>query len=218
MARKKLTDQEIASRREEILDAAMRVFESGGGIEAVSFRNVAAAAGCSYSAPYRYFTGKEDLLNALRARAFRWMEGEMAVAIKAKQAAIPRLEALARAYIAAGIARPERYELMFFAKEGPDSLSLSLELKAAKRDALDVCTRVIRDGQAAGELRADLDALTASHMFWASAHGLVALEVAGQFVMGRTVDQLIAPMLQTLATQLADPRMMAADAAQADVG
>lgn len=208
MARRRYTENEVAERREALVDAAMTVFEAGGGIAAVSFRNVAAKAGCSYSAPYRYFTDKADLLNAMRARAFRWIEQEMKLAIEGKAGALTRLEALARAYIAAGLARPERYELMFFEIENT-SETPSLELKAAKRDALDVCTQVIAQGQADKELQDQLQPLTASHLFWSAAHGLVSLEVAGQFVMGRKVDELIGPMLQTLAMQLAVPQSSA---------
>lgn len=205
MARKRLTDEERAARREDILDAAMHVFETGGGIEAVSFRSVAAEAGCSYSAPYSYFIGKEDLLNALRARAFRWIEGEMKAAIKGKRSAITKLEALARAYINAGISRPHRYALMFFDMDRTDIAQNSLELKSAKRDALGVCTNTIQEGQNSGEFTTALDALTASHMFWTGAHGLVSLHVAGQFVMGRTLDQVLGPLLQTLQAQLMPP-------------
>ncbi|MGB1088069.1 MAG: TetR/AcrR family transcriptional regulator, partial [Alphaproteobacteria bacterium] len=170
MARKKLTDAQYTHRREEILDAAMEVFETQGGLNAVSFRNVAAVAGCSYSAPYRYFTSKEDLLNALRARAFRWIEAEMKAAIKGKRRATTKLEALARAYIQGGVDRPNRYALMFFDMDNTEIAKHSLELKTAKRDALDVCTQTIAQGQLAGEMADRLDALTAAHLFWISAH------------------------------------------------
>ncbi len=202
MARKRQTDDQIAARREEILDAAMQVFETQGGIGAVSFRNVAAHMGISYSAPYRYFTDKDDLLNALRARAFRWIEAEMKRAIKSKHAASAKLEALARAYVTAGIERPDRYELMFFELENTDIAENSLELRAAKNDALGVCTDVIREGQQDGTFSDHLDPLVASHLFWTAAHGLVSLEVAGQFVMGCTIDQLVAPLFQTLQAQI----------------
>lgn len=205
MARKRLTDQEIEDRRETILDAAMSVFESGGGVDAISFRTVAKAAGCSYSAPYSYFQGKTDLINALRARAFRWIEQEMKAALRPNQDAFVRLNVLARAYVQAGISRPERYALMFFAMDNDPNSPPSLELQTAKRDALNVCTQAIRDGQQSGDFTADIDPLTASHMFWAAAHGMVSLEVSGQFVMGKTIDQLIAPLLQSLAAQLVNP-------------
>ena len=77
MARPKLSEDARALKREDILDAAMTVFEQQGGIEALSFRKLAVEMGLSYSAPYRYFANKAELVDALRARAFRWIEKAM---------------------------------------------------------------------------------------------------------------------------------------------
>lgn len=192
-----MTPKQIASRREQILDAAMTLFDDGG-IDAVSFRQVAAALGCSYSAPYRYFSSKDELLTALRARAFRWIEQVMLDATSTQRSARDQLTALAQAFIRAALAHPNRYALMFFELPNTDLAQRSLELITAKRDSLDVCTRVVQDGIARGELALNVDPLTASHVFWAGAHGLVSLEIAGQLVMGRQIDALIPTMIGTL--------------------
>jgi AcrR family transcriptional regulator len=202
MARKGFSEKERRARREEILDAAQSLFEEQGGIEAVSFRNVASVMGCSYTAPYRYFSGKDELLTALRARAFRGIERAMLAVIDLNAPARQQLETLAAAYIEFGMARPNLYALMFFELPNTDIAQRSMELKAAKRDALDVCTRVIAAGQGAGELPGTIDALTASHVFWAGAHGLVSLQVGEQFVMGRSVRQLVPVLVQWLRTGL----------------
>ena len=198
MARKKLSDDQRASKREEILDAAMGIFEKEGGLEAVSFRSLASAMGWSYSAPYRYFSSKEELVNAMRARAYRWIENAMLEAIEGETTANDQLNALAAAYIRSGIERPHRYALMFFNLDNTEVAKHSLELKTAKRDALDVCTRAIRAGQESGEFPKTVDPLTASHIFWSGAHGLVSLQVAGQLVMGRDLEELIPTLIQTL--------------------
>lgn len=189
-------------KREEILDAAMRVFEDGGGIAAVSFRNVAKQLGCSYSAPYRYFSGKDELITALRARAYRWMEAELSAVVHARDPASQQLERVAQAYIQAGVSRPSVYALMFFELEGSDLGERSLELKAAKRAALGVCVDVIAVGQEAGTLPVDADPLTAAHMFWIGAHGLVSLHVGGQFVMGRSTRALVPTLIRWLSAGL----------------
>lgn len=197
MPRQSLTEHAVEQRRSEILNAAMTLFEAGG-LEAVSFRKVAAALGCSYSAPYRYFPSKDALLTAMRAEAFRWMERTMLEAIVPTAPPRQRLWQLAEAFVRAGIERPGRYALMFFRLPGVEEGPRSLELAAAKRDSLDVCTRTVAAAQASGDLKLSVDPLTASHLFWAGAHGLVSLEVAGQFVMGRQVHQLVPQMVRTL--------------------
>lgn len=198
MARKKFSDDQRASKREEILDAAMSIFEQEGGLEAVSFRNIASVMGWSYSAPYRYFSSKEELVTAMRARAYRWIEKAMLTALEGISSPDAQLNALADAYIRSGLERPHRYALMFFNLDDTEVARHSIELKTAKRDALDVCTRVIAAGQGSGDFPDTVDPLTASHIFWTGAHGLVSLQVAGQFVMGRNVEELIPTLIQTL--------------------
>lgn len=203
MARLAMTQPEIELRREEILDAALALFEQGG-FEAVSFRRIATQLDCSYTAPYRYFASKHELLTALRARAFRWIEQRMLAAIPAGLGPVEQLRALARAYIEAALALPNRYALMFF-DIGDEDLEPSPELVEAKRAALDVCTRVVRAGEAAGELSLRVDPLSASHLFWSGAHGLVSLQVGGQFVMGRRFEDLVPMMIDTLIAGLRAP-------------
>lgn len=201
MARTGYTAAERQAKREEFLDAAVQVFENDGGIDAVSFRNVAAVVGCSYSAPYRYFSGKEELLTALRTRAFRWLERAIRSVIDPSDDPRLQLEKVARAYVEAGLQRPSMYALMLF-QESSEFARRSIELKAAKHDALYACVEVIAAGQVQGVLPATTDALTAAHMFWVGAHGLVSLQVGGQFVMGRSVEQLVPVLIRWLKTGL----------------
>lgn len=200
MARPKFTDDQRAQKRDQILGAAMSVFEKEGGEDAISFRRLATELGLSYTAPYRYFADKQELMNALRARAFRWIEAEMREAIAGLSEPEQQLESLAAAYIRSGMAHPHRYALMFFALDQLEVAKRSIELKAAKRDALDVCTQVIAAGQARGDFPRAVDPLTASHLFWIGAHGLVSLQVAGQFVMGRDVQVLVPTLIHALRT------------------
>lgn len=198
MARKAFAEAVRAHKRDEIIDGAMAVFERNGGLDGLSFRKLAAETGLSYSAPYRYFADKDELVNALRARAYRWIEREMREAVAGVTLPMHQLTLLANAYIRSGVQRPHRYALMFFKLDDTDAARRSLELKAAKRDALDVCTRAIAASQASGDLPQTMDALTAAHLFWVGAHGLVSLEVAGQFVMGRSIDALVPALIGTL--------------------
>ena len=203
MVRLAMTRPQVELRREEILDAALELFERDG-IEAVSFRRIASRLDCSYSAPYRYFASKHELLTALRARAFRWIEQRMVDAIGASSSPIEQLRMLARAYMDAALERPDRYALMFF-DIGDDDLDPSPELVEAKRAALSVCTRVVAAAEKAGQLSLRVDPLSASHLFWCGAHGLVSLQVGSQFVMGRAYETLAPMMIDTLIAGLNAP-------------
>ena len=54
------------------------------------------------------------------------------------------------------------------------------------------------DAVDAGRIELGADSLTAAHIFWAGAHGLVELELGGFLVVGRTVDDLSAELFTAL--------------------
>lgn len=194
MARFAYSSEQVDGWREDIISAAMRLFESEG-IEAVSFRRIAAELGCSYTAPYRYFPNKAALVTGLRERTYRWMETCLTASIVPETSPLTQLGDLAQAYIRAGLDRPSRYALLFdLSQEGVPSAAL----QAARRDAFYVCVRVVEAVERSGELRLKADALTTAHLFWAGAHGVVSLQLAQQFELGRRVEQLIPRMIQTL--------------------
>ena len=202
MARKSYSEEVVASKAEEIIDAAMVVLESGEGLEAVSFRKVATVMKCSYSAPYRHISGNDELLTALRARAFRWIEQETSKAISAAASPSENLEAVAHAYIKAGTTRPDLYQLMYFQIKDLDFGERTIELNAAKHDSLNVCTQVIIESQLTGDFSAKIDPLTASHFVWVAAHGLVSLHISNQFVMGKSIEDLVPILIRSTALSL----------------
>lgn len=213
MARQTLSDTQVEQRREEILEAAMQLYEEGGQ-DAVSFRKIAALLKCSYSTPYRYFPSKNAMLTSMRAQAFRWMEQSMLQAVDGHKSPLQRLNQLAEAFIRAGVQRPRRYALMFFRLPEPETGPHLEELVAAKHAALDVCTRTVQAAHDNGTLQLASDPLTASHLLWTGAHGLVSLEISGQFVMGRQLDELRPAMIQTLIQGLQIPPRNRPDASQ----
>lgn len=194
MARIAYSAEQIDNRREDILAAAMQLFESEG-IEAVSFRRIATALGCSYAAPYRYFASKAELVTGLRERTYRWMGEALMTAIRPDTPPLTQLHDLALAYIRAGLDRPTRYALLFdLSQEGTPSQAL----QAARHDAFHVCVRVVAAAEASGALKLKADPLTTAHLFWAGTHGIVSLQLAQQFELGRSVEQLIPRMIRTL--------------------
>ncbi|MEM7360886.1 MAG: TetR/AcrR family transcriptional regulator [Pseudomonadota bacterium] len=205
MARPTLSPESIASRREEILKAAMQVLEANGSTSAVTLRAVAKVLNWSYSTTYRYYKSKEELLVALRTLAFRWMQEELDNAVAGAGSEIEGIERLTHAFINAGLRRPDLYQLMFFELTPAEATELQGELEIAKRDCLDVCTQAIVRAQAAGELNASADPLTTAHVFWVSAHGTVSLQLANQLIMGRDLQEVIHSMINTVFSGLQTP-------------
>lgn len=205
MARPALSTESIASRREEILQAAMRVLEENGTPAAVTLRAVAKVLDWSYSTTYRYYASKEELLVALRTVAFRWMQQELEAAVDGADSEIEGIERLTHAFINAGLRRSDLYQLMFFEITSADATELQGELEIAKRDCLDVCTQAIVRAQTTGELNPNVDPLTTAHVFWVSAHGTVSLQLANQLIMGRDLQEVIHSMINTVFSGLQTP-------------
>jgi AcrR family transcriptional regulator len=198
MPRPVLSEEQIDARREAILDVAGELFESQGP-EAVSLRRIAARAGCSPTTPYRYFASKEHVLVGLQIRAYHAIRQALENAAAAAPTARAALAAIAGAYIAFALERPETYALLFRNERTPEP---SPELAAAKRRALGVCAEALAEAERRGELRLVTDPLTGAHVFWAAAHGAVSLHLADQLVVGRNLDDIVPTLIGTLMTGL----------------
>ena len=195
MARPKNSAEEVASARELLLDAAQALFEDGGA-EAMSFRAIANREGCSHSKLYSYFDSKADLIDALRLRAYGLLFDRLSRAAGTEEDPIASLQALAVAYIRLGLEQPRMYGLLY--SSGGQMGESDSPLYEAKVAALGICRDVIAAAADAGLIDLAFDPLTAAHIFWTGAHGLVELELGGFLVVGRTVDQLSTDLVAVL--------------------
>ena len=202
MARPRYSDKLISDRMETILAAAKDILEEQKSVDAISLRKTAKIVGVSSTALYRYFETKQDLITALRARTYRWMQSRLQDAVEKQNNALAGLQSLSRAYIEAGLERPYLYQLLFFEVSDTHDSPFSQILTEAKRDCLDVCTKAVARAQTEGFLANSVDPLTAAHLFWASAHGLVSLEIGNQLVMGRKISILQNLIIETVVAGL----------------
>lgn len=195
MARPALTAEQTAEVRERLLDSAQELYEAGG-IEAMSLRAIATTYGCSATMPYSYFASKADVVDGLRIRSYLWIYDVLSVAASGADDAVAALNAMATAYVTAGVDRPRMYELMY-SRDG-EMAETEPALLEAKDAALGVCEKVIREAVESGTATLTTDSDTAAHLFWTSAHGLVSLEHGGFLVVGRTIDELLPTLFTTM--------------------
>ncbi len=90
--------------RDALVAAAWSVVDRRG-LDALSLRAVADAVGVSHAAPAHHFDGKEDLLDALRAEAWRRFADVLEASTD--------LASASRAYVSFATAHPRQLELMF---------------------------------------------------------------------------------------------------------
>lgn len=143
------------TRQVELIDAALRIIETRG-IAALTTRSLAEEVGFSSGAIFRHFATIDDLLDAVVSRV------EHVLAATYPPAGLPPLERLER-FIEArstavgaqlGIPRLVLSEqfLLALPKRGSERLA------ACRKKTRAFVTDCLRDGQAAGEVRTDLDA------------------------------------------------------------
>src|SRR5271170_8001574 len=107
-----LTESELADFRERLCDAAARLFATRGP-EGFTLRELAAEVGVSPMTPYRYFKDKDDILAAVRARAFENFAAALEAALAQPGEPAERGAAVASAYMRYAIEKPQCYRLMF---------------------------------------------------------------------------------------------------------
>jgi AcrR family transcriptional regulator len=179
------TDTRRTAQRAALLDAASEMLMRGGP-DSISLRKLAAKVGTSTMAVYTAFGGKDGLIAALFNEAFD--------RLGATQAAVPRnkepllyLADLGRAYHDFAIANPSYYALMISATMPvPESVRHTHETTGTPAargisghnaytylyEAIEEC---IRDGS----FPDNIEPLMIADSFWAVAHGLCSLELAG---------------------------------------
>ncbi len=184
--------------RETLLAEAMRDLESEG-LEGVSLRRLAKAAGVSKTAPYRHFADKRDLLVAIAADGFRLLAEKLeSVAPAAPVAPVVAsvgagggassvgsdeasgdvregIRALFRAYMDFARARPALYKLMI-SRLGYELHSEACRLNSER--ALGCLIRAVQAAQAAG-WKSEKDTMALVLSLWASVHGWTTLLIDG---------------------------------------
>lgn len=166
--------------RDEAKALALRQLAEGGA-QALSLNAVAKSLGMSGPALYRYFASREALLTDLIVDAYHDLAAAMAAAPAAAEPAHQphdRLAGLVTAYRTWALAQPHRYRLLFRAPlfgYDPQAPALVEASQPAMAVAVAAVTPLLpRSAPPAA-------ATTLATSLWAGLHGLVSLEIEGNF-------------------------------------
>lgn len=162
------------SLRAALIRAGIEMLEAG---EEFSLRAVARRVGVSQAAPYRHFSGKQDVEAAMAARGFVELQNALeSVVGEYGEGGTPLVE-LALTYIHFAEAHPALYALMF-----GQQLNTDAEVRAA-------CAAVfarIQEVAVASHPQRDPHSLATAG--WALAHGLATLHIDGTLGADDDVD------------------------------
>jgi AcrR family transcriptional regulator len=190
MPRTALTTAELESMRTKLCVAALSIFRDEG-IDAVTFRSLADAAGVSHTLPYRYFENKDSLLASVRVMCFEQFE-QFVRAREAKSAThLDRVLAVMDAYVDFVLQHPVEYTLIFVTAQPPPQRYP--ELLAARRRLFEHSVQLVQ--LCINERVVHGDARKVTHAVWATVHGLLTLHVANQLVHGCRIEELVRPTI-----------------------
>jgi len=161
----KITEERREARRQQILDAA-RACMLEHGLEAVSMEMIIARSGLSTGAVYRYFKGKDEIIEAAIAGAAREIGAAVAPILASPVPGLPSqlIEKLLAAWItyshsgvgaAAGIDRmPTALHGWSYAQTDPE---LKTALRAGLRGFRELCVPLVKQWQTDGVVAASAD-------------------------------------------------------------
>lgn len=172
MGRKRRHDDEL---RQRLLDVAGERLARYG-LDGLSLRALAAAAGTSTAAVYSLFGGKPGLLLAVHERAFQRF-GRAQDAVRVSDDPVEDLVRLGLAYRASALADPYGYQIMFGGEIRPEHVTPAL--RKASADTFLPLLHAVRRCVAEGLFRTAVPAESIATALWANVHGLVSLELGG---------------------------------------
>ena len=167
--------------RRTVLDAASALLVTEGP-QALTMRRIAGQIGCSTTVLYTMFGGKEGLAEALYREGFARLRRRLRDAVTgAGDDPAARLAATGRAYRENALAERAYYGVMF--GQAIPGFAPSVEAREEARRSLDLL------GDAVAAMREETamvapvgeSEIDPTSLLWATAHGVVSLELAGHF-------------------------------------
>ena len=156
--------------RASLLDAAARWLDEHG-VETLTLRELARAAGVSHAAPYHHFAGRDDLLAGVAEHAFDRLGDALAASATALDSGQALLD-IGESYVREALAHPAQFRLMF----GP-MLARKAEHPGLQRAAERAFTVLL----AASTLHAPERGLELALAGWSLSHGAANLAIDGAF-------------------------------------
>jgi AcrR family transcriptional regulator len=168
--------ERATDRREEILQAAVRVFAQKG-YHACRVSDIAAEAGVAHGLLYHYFRSKEDVLEEIFRATWSDLLAEVARIEERGGTALDQLRAVAAFYLGSWLRAPDLIRVLVREVARSPEVGRRVDEIAAVFLAI---RRIVEHGRASGELRADVDARLATWVFYGALEEILTGWVLGQ--------------------------------------
>ena len=167
-------------RRDQILDAALRLFGQHG-MAHVTTRQIAQAVGISQPSLYAHFRTADEIAMELCVRAFAALDARLRAVVDEPGTPAERLVMAGRAYIDFGLSNPDMYRIAFVLENMKPCVAEVPGEQPPVDPALmegirvfDLLRRVVAELRGVDDERTNICA----QAIWAHVHGLVSLLIA----------------------------------------
>jgi TetR/AcrR family transcriptional regulator, fatty acid metabolism regulator protein len=150
-------------KRERILDAAIKVFARTG-YHGSRVSDIACEAGIAYGLVYHYFKNKEEILDTIFREQWSGFLAALEDIADCATSSEDKLLSVAALILNAYRVRADWVKVLVFEIQRSPRFSDPEQVRAMGR-LFQIVARILRAGQASGELRADLDPEAASYLF-----------------------------------------------------
>ena len=175
-----MAQQRNQSTREKLLAVALELMEGPDGVDGVTMRAVAAAAGVTTMATYKHFHNRDALLRAATAAEYPRIAGYFARANARTE--VPGMRGML-GYLNYALDHPQIFRYMFSCQRA-DAFVFPHDLKESKSPTFNILLTVVSELMERRVFRSDDVAETALSI-WAHAHGLITLYLCGRIAAPR---------------------------------
>lgn len=170
-------EREKEQRRNDIIDAAERIFFSKG-IDIATMDEIAEEAELSKGTLYLYFKSKQELLFAIDLRAMKILMSMFKETISQEKSTVENLIGIGRAYVRFS-KDYEHYFKTLLHFEGSESFNLSHDLFAQmcdqEEDPMSFLADMLKKGMDDGTVRPDISPEVLAHCLWSQTTGVLKL-------------------------------------------
>ncbi len=152
-----------SDKRSRILDAAIRVFARMG-YHGARVSDIAGEAGIAYGLVYHYFKNKEEILNTIFEERWSGFVEALEGIADGPTPTEDKLASISALILNAYRLRPEWVKVFVLEIQRSSRFAEPGQIRAVGRLFQSVA-RILRDGQAKGEIRSDLDPDVACYVF-----------------------------------------------------
>lgn len=171
-------EREKQRRREEILNAAEKVFFSKG-IKHATMDDVAEEAELSKGTLYLYFKSKEEIYLAINLRGLAILDEMFEKAVSKYKKGIEKIRAIGGAYYRFYKEYPDYFNAFLYYESHEMNLkdkdSVAIECDTTGHEALDVVVEALRTGIADGTVRPGIDAFKTAIILWGCLTGIIQI-------------------------------------------